>query len=239
MDISMFKKVRNMIVLLDVLSRMQTMATCILENREKLRDNDSVVVAEDGQKNSMFRLLVECETAKVPMLVRVVTKQLNQQNAGKVLIFTNYCHTVDLLIDGLQRFHPLVLQGKLSDEHRRSAIDTFQNDPNRRLLIANITVASTGINLQDIKGDEPRYSYLFPSFRFIDIEQASGRTHRIGMKSDAHIFNVYANVRLDEASILESLQRKTFVLKGLVDDSNVQQFSGDLPNYIESGIRRL
>ncbi len=223
-----------------VLEELETMAELILESRQRrlrgeVKDEDDED-DEPTEKLSIFPLLHKCEQVKIPMLVRVVRNQLSTDPNSKSIIFTNYKDTAETILELLHDFHPLTIQGHTKDIDRILAINSFQqNNLTTRVLVLNINCGSLGLNLCDIHGGQIRHLYILPSFKFIDMDQASGRADRIGMKTDSIVSNVYCNMPLDEAKILDNLRNKTRTLKSIVGSRN--EMIGDISDYFESGKR--
>lgn len=51
------------------------------------------------------------------------------------------------------------------------------------LLVSNIRAGGASVSLHDTTGDRPRTSYIFPTDRYVDMQQASGRVDRVGGKT--------------------------------------------------------
>ena len=93
-----------------------------------------------------------------------------------------------------------------------------------RLLISNLKVASTGIDLDDKHGDYPRKCYASPNYIISDLHQLTRRFLRMDTKSTAVVRFVYGKCGRRETSILNALARKSTVLKET------------LPTQVENGV---
>lgn len=163
--------------------------------------------------------LVNTELSKVPIWVRKTKKDMIQDQKCKVGIFVNYKEPLEKLIEELKEYNPLVLQGSVSKDKRKKIIADFQEpSTERRLLISNIKVACTGIDLDDKHGGFIRKAYISPNYLISDLHQLTRRFLREDSKSMPIIRFVYGKCGRMETSILNALARKTHVLKDTLED---------------------
>lgn len=178
--------------------------------------------------------LMRIAKAKVPLMARVAREKLSSMPNAKVLLFLEYRESISHLCEMLADFAPRVLNGETPDEDRVTFIDKFQEDnAESRLLIIHPKVGGAGLSLDDATGNFPRFSWYIPTFRFIDLVQSTGRTHRGTTKSDANIFGIYCKQFPHETSMLDSLFRKTSICKEVVANPEDIKFPGEFENYIE------
>lgn len=179
--------------------------------------------------------LMNIEKAKLGTFVRLICQKLNSDENSKVVVCVNYTHSVDALKDELAEHRPLLLHGSMTQGQRKRVIDLFQApDTRSRLLIANLSVASTGIDLDDKYGGFPRTCFASPMFNTITLYQLGHRFQRMDTRSSATVYMVY-NERTPELNILNALARKGAVMK---ETTNEQAEAGvvfpcDYPTYIE------
>lgn len=165
------------------------------------------------------------EEGKIGIIKKAVNEVLKMETS-KAIVFVSYNKTINALKEYFKDFEPLILNGSCSLKKRRDIISKFQShDLRYRLLISNTKVGGTGIDLHDTHGNIPRFMFLLPNFNMIDIHQACGRIYRIGTKSDAFIRLVYTDQ--NEQRIIESIQKKTIVLKEATDKNIL--YAGDYP----------
>lgn len=166
------------------------------------------------------KALMSIEGAKIPLLERLVRSALEKPN-HKVIVFVQFVSTIESLTSRLSDLEvkPLLLYGKTSASDRASAIEGFQKDPTKRLLISNVKIGGVGLSLHDTDGRYPRTSFIVPNYSLIDLIQAGARTYRQGTRSKATIRFVYGKLQYDlkEVQILSALCRKSKVLKELLD----------------------
>jgi len=173
------------------------------------------------------------EMAKVPIMVRLAKETLKKPGA-KVILYLNYLDCIDEVRKQLTFYRPLVMTGDVKSQMRDIIIEQFNAPTDEyRLLIANTRVAGTGINLDDTHGQFPRFMYMIPTYNFIDLHQATGRIYRTTTRSEVTVRIVYGKESGEkEKRILDALQRKSKVTRGVVGDSTVL-YPGDYPVYIE------
>ena len=124
---------------------------------------------------------------------------------------------MDLIFDTLEEYDPLKLVGDCTRRERKEIVDQFQSGENR-LLIANIAVGGTGLNLQDTHGDRPRCVLIVPNYHATDMFQAVYRCYRKGAKSDVVVRLMFGEDARNELNLLKNLGEKNGVWKTIMDD---------------------
>jgi hypothetical protein len=179
--------------------------------------------------------LQQIETAKTATLARLARKSLLSSPGRKVALCVNYCATVTDLSRLLADFDPLVVNGALGCKRRAERIEQFQApDSSRRLIICNVTVCSSGIDLDDKHGGFPRDVYISPMYNTITLYQLCHRFLRMDTRSSSNIYMVYG-VGAVEQRVLDALGLKSRVMKETTEDQVAAgiQFPGDYPDYLE------
>lgn len=177
------------------------------------------------------------EKALLEVCVRETLLWTVQNPHGKVVIFAHYTESLLMLHQQLQHLGAQLYYGEISKENRTIAEDRFQNDPSCRVFIGNMACSAMGINLHDIskKGNEKRLELLLPTYKLMDIYQASGRVRRRGMTSEATVRIVYAeNAPL--ASVIDAICRKSNVLSDINDRPTLKKrriYPGDFENEVK------
>ena len=131
---------------------------------------------------------------------------------------------------GLKAYSPLIMTGSVAPAIRTRYMDLFQQ-PNltARVIVTSPQVSGSGISLDDIYGDFPRYAFLSPSYNFINLDQATGRIWRANTKSNVNINMVYIEGLEQECAILGSLASKSEKARGMLYDSENILFPGEYP----------
>jgi SWI/SNF-related matrix-associated actin-dependent regulator 1 of chromatin subfamily A len=81
--------------------------------------------------------------ATVPRTIEIVQDAVDQ--GEKVIVFTMYTQALKLLVAAFP--DALVVDGNVSQKARQDAVDTFQDDPTRKVFIGQLKAAGEGLNL--------------------------------------------------------------------------------------------
>uniref|UniRef100_A0A6C0BP35 Helicase n=1 Tax=viral metagenome TaxID=1070528 RepID=A0A6C0BP35_9ZZZZ len=206
----------------------------------------------NGNLSAIAKASVEIEAAKMNTIIRVARHTLESNINSKVLIFVRFSDSVDRVMKGLAEYFPIALVGDVKEETRDKLIAVFQQpNTHRRVIVANIDVASVGLNMGDEDGRFPRTIFISPNYSFISVQQASGRCTRATSKSVATVFIVYGKSKdividptdqnqisglygdLLEQSIFDALARKTEVTRASVIESDKTLYPGEYDIFIE------
>lgn len=162
---------------------------------------------------SISAAMLQIETAKIGTFVRITCDALLNNPNQKVALCVNYTSTIQDLVKYLDMFDPLVLDGTVSVQKRAHVLRLFQaSNTNHRLIIGNIHVMSTGIDLDDKNGRFPRVAFVSPNYNTINLYQLGFRFLRADTKSASTIHYIYgAHAR--EHKILSVLASKSRVMK--------------------------
>lgn len=126
--------------------------------------------------------------AKVPSIV-----ELAESFNEPTVIMVHHKEVVEQLMKKLKSFKPVKLVGGMSAANRQESIDSFQGGKTD-LMIASITAAGVGINLQ--RGTQMIIGEL--PWTYADLEQAESRCHRAGAKNDLTVHKLMVQNSSDE-----------------------------------------
>lgn len=130
------------------------------------------------QMVAILRARQKVEMFKVPLIMEMAEEGI--ENGMSVAIFCNFTETINALSDRLNT--KCIVNGVVSDKDRQRAIDDFQSDKSRVILI-NIAAGGAGLNLHDLNGNFPRLALICPSYSAVLMRQATGRVWRDSAKT--------------------------------------------------------
>ena len=189
-----------------------------------------------GAMSAVTRALSQIETAKIQTMARVAKTKLETHRNMKVVICVNYTATINDLKEALCAYRPLVLNGSVSMLDRSRILEKFQA-PNTeyRVLIGNLGVCSTGIDLDDKDGRYPRFCLVNANYSSITLYQLSHRFQRLDTKSGSTVHVVYGQQQ-HEMGVLMALTRKGTVMKETTPEQVEAGvvFPGDYARYDET-----
>jgi SNF2 family DNA or RNA helicase len=144
------------------------------------------------------------ESYKLPLISNMVEELVLEGNS--VPVFLNFRESISYLQSSLESLKPLVIQGGQSGTERERAIQSFQKDETRVLLI-NVAAGGTGVSLHDVGGNYPRVSLISPSFNAKQHLQTLGRIHRNGAQSEA-VQKILIAAGTVEEDVMKAIDRK-------------------------------
>ena len=194
------------------------------EAKDALIAMEEVVVrsyGEDVDRKDIFNQFIKAfynlELNKMKEFSDMIYKDIEKFETKKFVIMCNYRNSLEFLKNYLESrgIYPLILDGSIKMDRRSEIIDKFMEDNyNHRVIIGNIQVLSTGIDLDDKYGDFERKAYIFPSYNSITIKQALHRFHRLDTKSNSEASLCYIkNDSVKESRLIKSLKTKFEIIK--------------------------
>lgn len=135
------------------------------------------------------------ETGKINLFRDVAIEALDGHPQQKVVIAVNFTETINDLKKIFEDLghSVLVLNGSVSSDGRARVMNQFQTpSTEHRILLANQSVISTGIDLDDKHGSFPRICFVSPNQSTITAFQLGHRFHRADTKSDSAVHFVQA-----------------------------------------------
>jgi SNF2 family DNA or RNA helicase len=194
---------------------------------------NAILQGHEGIAAVTFALMA-IEHAKLSTVIRLARQQLEQDPNCKVILYFNYHESLNEAMAALRRYNPVQIHGGMKTKQRDISLELFQQDNNNcRVLIGITRVGSVGIDLDDKFGNHPRFMYIIPDYRFIDLYQATGRIYRLSTRSKATVRFIYGQSGVIESNILDAIERKTITTKQYILTQHPAPFPGDFEEYIE------
>jgi SWI/SNF-related matrix-associated actin-dependent regulator 1 of chromatin subfamily A len=120
-----------------------------------------------------------------------------------VLVFAHHRDVISGLMAGLSEFKPMAITGSVERDERFEIVKEFQTNPDKRVLILNITAGGVGFNLTKAS------RVVFAEFSWVpgENDQAIDRAHRIGQNEKVLVQYMLHRNSVDRA-VLETVLAK-------------------------------
>jgi SWI/SNF-related matrix-associated actin-dependent regulator of chromatin subfamily A-like protein 1 len=155
--------------------------------------------------------------AKIESVAELVDDCLDDALDDKLIVFVHHREVIEGLAGRLAARYPLVIHGGTPQRDRERAIDAFQNDDDRRLIILAIEAAGESITLHAAH----HVIIAEPSPVPAKNAQAIARAHRKGQKNPVLARFVLLPGTLD-ARLMRIIARKTRDIAAVVDGTYSQ-----------------
>jgi SWI/SNF-related matrix-associated actin-dependent regulator of chromatin subfamily A-like protein 1 len=179
---------------------------------EDTLDDDALLAAVQagGVAFSTVRRLIG--RAKIEGVAALAADGLDDAEDDKIILFAHHREVIDGLAARLKRFSPLIIHGGTPMKQREIAIEMFQNDERRRLIILAIEAAGEVITLHA----SHNVIIAEPSPVPAKNHQAIARAHRKGQRHPVLARFVLLPGTLD-ARLMSIVARKTRDIAQVVD----------------------
>lgn len=145
-----------------------------------------------------------------------VTKQFLDATPGKHIVFTLHRHSTDMLEEALKEFNPAVLRGGMSQAEIAEAKRRFNNDPECRDIVGQLSVAHRGHTLLGTADMRCSTSLFFENWYSLEVrKQAEDRNHRWGQDRAVVYADLYGAPQ-DKRPII-ALQKKQDLVTAVLD----------------------
>ena len=181
-------------------------------------DDDALLAAVQagGVAFSTVRRLIG--RAKIEGVAELAADELDDAKDNKVIVFAHHREVIDGLAARLKHYSPLVIHGGTPMKAREIAIEQFQNDERRRLIILAIEAAGEVITLHAAHNVIVAEPSPVPAKN----HQAIARAHRKGQRHPVLARFVLLPGTLD-ARLMAIVARKTRDIAKVVDESEPEK----------------
>lgn len=203
-------------VLKDLPDKMRQTVLCDISNRKeynqaetdliqylrKYRDADDEKIARAmrGQAMVMINILRQISArGKIDSVKEFINDLL--ESGEKVILFVSL-HEIVLV---LKKFYPkaVTVTGLDSKDARQAAVDSFQRNPDTKLIICSIKAAGVGLTLTA----SSRVAFVEFPWTYADCCQCEDRAHRIGQKDSVTCYYFLGQNTIDE-KVYQIIQTK-------------------------------
>lgn len=135
------------------------------------------------------------------------------ENNEKVVIFSGFKEAVYTLEKELKKYNPIICTGDFKDDYISQQIDEFQNNPDRKIIIATHQKLGTGVTLTAAS----YMIFIDTPFNYSEFSQSCDRIHRIGAKKNVFIYNLICEDTIDER-VAKIVDRKQVISDYMIDN---------------------
>ncbi len=130
----------------------------------------------------------------------------------KIVVFSYYLQHIETLEKALAEFQPVVVHGGVVDKDRERAVREFQENPDVRVFLGQITAAGTAVTLTAAR----HCVFVDLDWNPANHEQAGDRIHRISQTREVFQHYLVASGTVDE-DVVKLLQQKSTMTSALLD----------------------
>ena len=168
----------------------------------------------------------QIQSSKIKRCVELTEDILS--NNDKVVIMSTFKESAYEVAKLLQKYNPLVCTGDSSEAYINNAVDEFQNNPDRKIMIATWQKMGTGITLT-----AARYMiHLDTAWTYALFDQTNDRIYRIGQDKPVFIYSLVCHDTIDER-VKDILETKKSMADFILDDKVDDQSMAILKEYIQ------
>jgi len=149
-------------------------------------------------------------------------------NNEKVVVFSAFKDTLNVLMDKLSEYKPLLCTGDIKDSEIASNIDRFQNDEDAKIMLATTSKMGTGITLTAATNE------IFIDCTWTQAQnlQCEDRIYRIGSDKPVFIYYLWNNDTID-LRVKEIVESKEAISEFVVDGTCPPALTNKLREIVE------
>lgn len=148
-------------------------------------------------------------------------------NNEKVVIFSTFKETLNILKEELKQYNPLLCTGDVKDSEISNNITMFQNDNTHMVMLATTSKMGTGVTLNRAS----HAIFVSNPWTAADCQQCEDRIHRIGSKDPVFIHYLICNGTIDQR-VDELVHDKGAISDYVIDDKIEERSINSLRKYI-------
>ena len=135
------------------------------------------------------------------------------QNNEKVVVFSVFKETLNVMNDMLKQYNPLLCTGEIKDSVVSENIDKFQTDPDYKVMLCTTAKMGVGITLTAATNA----IFIDSTWTKASNLQCEDRIYRVGTKKPVFIYYLWAVGTIDE-HVKEIVDDKSLVGDYIVDN---------------------
>jgi len=184
---------------------------------------DTMVWLSDGERHEQVDVLAQITTlkrlageGKIEAACEWIDSFLDSTDR-KLVVFAHHISVVDTLA---AKYGGLRVAGKDSQETRQAAVDSFQNDPEARVIVLNMKAGGVGLTLTAASD----VLFVEQGWTPAEHDQAEDRCHRIGQEDTVSAWYLLAEGTIDD-DIYALVAQKRVVVDAVTDGDDETQDS--------------
>ena len=184
---------------------------------------------EDVNLEEMTMLMLHrqfCAIEKVNdgSLNEVIDSMLDENPDNKIIVFTNFRAVVDSVYDHIGSEKCIFIDGRILDPQKRILlVDQFNENPDIKVLVCNLKVGGTGLNIQSANKVIVNDMDWVPS----NMIQAEDRAYRIGQKRDVEVVYLVYDKTV-EVALYNTIEEKMRVISTIIEGKETEYFEGSV-----------
>jgi SWI/SNF-related matrix-associated actin-dependent regulator 1 of chromatin subfamily A len=214
-------------VLIKSKNEQATLKLEIEQLRQLVRDNsayeslykDKVKKMKESKFKSfgeLSRLRKEMGLKKLPYVVEFVKDILenSEDSLSKVVVFGHHTQVLEGIFNGLKKYSPVIVTGKVLDKDRQKAIGLFKEKNKCRVFIGSM--GASGVGVDGLQNNCNTVVFAELDWTPALVEQAEARLARIGQTLPVFVYHIVADGSID-SHIAKLMVSKTAVAKEILD----------------------
>lgn len=187
-------------------------------NKEEFDEWSKAKLKAQGQATiaQFATLRKELGKAKIPAAIERIDS-FQDSTGRKAVIFAHHKEVVDALA---KHYNAPKISGSVNLQERQRAVDSFQNDPDTKIIVCNNKAAAEGITLTAAS------DLFIVEQDWTPMDQAEARIDRIGQTQPVTIHYLLAADTMDEV-VHQTVERKRKVVNAATDGTITTLDEGD------------
>ena len=165
------------------------------------------------------------ESSKIQRACELVDEMI--QNGEKVVVFSVFKETLNVLADKLKQYNPLLCTGDIKDSIISENIDAFQTNADYKVMLCTTAKMGVGITLTAATNA----IFIDSTWTQASNLQCEDRIYRIGSNKPVFIYYLWAANSIDE-HVKEIVSDKSLIGDYIVDDFVPQQLAERLKQIV-------
>lgn len=189
-----------------------TAADLSLDFETQTRDLLDIVKAQWNELSEVRHIMgVEKAHLSLPFLRDCV------ESSGHIVVFAYHRDVIEILTDGLQEYGAVKIEGDMSERNRQASIDSFQRNPDVRVIVCQLQAGGVGLTLTAAS----HICFVEWDWSPSTIEQCIARCHRIGQKNSVLVHYLALANSLDARMARLLVKKQSIINQAIVSRKEI------------------